>query len=357
MELCIITPTLNENDNIEHLIRALQQQLAGIDWELIVVDDNSGDGTADRVRKIGKTATNIRCLHRINRYGLSSACVEGMLATNADYIAVIDADLQHDESLLPQMLHILKQKDAMQIAIGSRYIAAGSTGTMKKNRVKISHFSNKLASFLLHNRVSDPMSGFFMLNRALFNYVLPKLSQIGFKILLDILASSPKNIVVHELAYHMRKRKNGDSKLDVLVSIEYLMLLLDKFTPWLPWRFIIFVLVGCSGLLLHLCILYGALLAGLGFVFSHIIATLIAIGNNYYWNNIVTYRDKKRKGVLFYTGLFKFYCACSVGAIINVQMAIVVYEASNIWWLSAVIGSILGSVWNFAVNNYLTWNK
>ena len=355
MELCVVVPTLNEKENIPLLIKELNGVLQGINWELIIVDDNSTDSTADLVRKLGKTQPNIRCIQRLNRRGLSSACVEGMLATNADYLAVMDADLQHDTNLLKLMFTSLQTNADLDIAIGSRYIDRGSTGELTERRVKISKFSNKLASILLKTQITDPMSGFFMLKRRLFDRVSQKLSQIGFKILVDIIASAKYNVQLIELPYTMRSRKKGESKLNTLISLEYFMLLLDKWLPFIPWRFVLFILVGFTGLFLHMTCLYFLLNAGISFVYSQIISTAIAILNNFYLNNKITYRDSQLSGINFYKGLVKFYLACSLGAVMNVTASYFIYNEFGIWWLAAFIGAIIGSIWNFAVNNYITW--
>src|SRR5256885_2325549 len=222
-ELAVIIPTLNEYGNVAPMIERLERVLEGIAWEAIFVDDDSTDRTRDAIRAIARRDPRIRSLHRIGRRGLASACIEGALASSAPYIAVIDADMQHDESLLPEMLHILKS-EPLDIVIGSRYAEGGGMGELSAGRVRISGFATRLGRRILRAEIADPMSGFFMVRRDAFDQAVRKLSGIGFKILMDLFASSPQPLRFKELAYEFRSRSYGSSKLDSLVVWEYVML-------------------------------------------------------------------------------------------------------------------------------------
>jgi len=226
-ELSIIVPTFNERENVVELIDRLSQCLEHRSWEIVFVDDDSPDGTADLVRQIAVDDCRVRCLQRIGRRGLSSACIEGMLATSAPYLAVIDADLQHDERLLPKMLDTLKQGEA-DIVVGSRYAPGGDIGEWDAGRARISRLATRLCRGLVPEDLADPMSGFFMMHRSVFLEAVRGLSGIGFKILMDLFASLPRPLRFKELPYRFKRRHAGESKLDSAVAWDYAMLLLDK---------------------------------------------------------------------------------------------------------------------------------
>src|SRR5256885_6223717 len=186
--LSVIVPTFNERDNVATLFRRLEAALAGVNWEVIFVDDNSPDGTWDVVRALARQDPRVRCIRRIGRRGLSGACIEGILASSAPYAAVIDADLQHDERQLPKMLALLQGGEA-DLVVGSRYIAGGSAESFNKQRAGISALATEVAKRVLRVKIADPMSGFFMIRRDRFEQLAPELSTQGFKILLDIVAT------------------------------------------------------------------------------------------------------------------------------------------------------------------------
>src|SRR6516162_8126930 len=265
-ELTLVIPTLNERDNIGPLVERLDAVLDTVGWEVIFVDDDSPDGTAERIRQIGRRDRRVRCLQRIGRRGLTTACIEGALATSAPYVAVMDADMQHDEKLLPQMLAILKS-EPVDLVVGSRYLVGGEIGGWNSARASMSAFATRLSRLICKANVTDPMSGFFMLRREVLEEALWRLSGQGFKILLDILASSPQSLRLRELPYEFRERQRGESKLDALVAWEYMMLIADKLIGHMvPVRFALFALVGGIGLFIHMSVLWFALtVAGAAF--------------------------------------------------------------------------------------------
>jgi len=298
----------------------------------------------------------VRCIQRIGRRGLSSACIEGFCATPATHYAVIDGDLQHDETLLPHMLAELR-KGGCDMAIGSRYVAGGSVGDWGAARLFMSRFATKLAHFLARSKVTDPMSGFFMLKRDVFDTVAHRLSGMGFKILLDILASSPAALSIKELPYKFRPRHAGESKLDAMVLFEYVLLLTDKtIGRFLPLRFLLFVMMGCFGAAFHLCIL-GILyqVASVSFWPSQAIASVCAMLVNFFLNNTFTFSDRKLKKSAMTSGLVLFLGICSLGGFINVLMAEYLHEHAISWWLSGLLGAIVGALWNFGVSSQFVW--
>ena len=359
VELSVIIPTYNEHDNVRPIIAKLEAALDGIDWEAIFVDDDSPDGTAREVKEVGREKENIRVLHRVGRRGLSSACIEGMHLSTAEYMAVIDGDMQHDETRLPAMLELMKK--GADIVVGTRYAGAGGTGDWDAARIGMSKFATFLGNFLLHrNKTSDPMSGFFMIGRALFDEVNNKLASDGFKILLDILASSRRKLNIGEVSYTFRTREFGESKLTMRVLGDFAMLLIDKsIGRFIPARLVMFVIVGFIGLFVHLCIL-GLLnkLIGIEFTSSQIAATGVAIICNFVFNNIFTYGDTPLKGFRLVLGLILFVIICGIGAIPNVILSKhLFYVDGTYWMLAGAAGLAVTAVWNYSISSRLVWRK
>lgn len=355
-ELCVVIPTFNERDNIRPLLDVLERSLAGLSWEAIFVDDDSPDGTAEIVRRIAREDPRVRCLQRIGRRGLSTACLEGMFAGDAPYIAVMDADLQHDAHILPLMLETLK-RDALDIVVGSRYVEGGDTGDWEPNRVRIGSFANRIGEWVLRASLKDSMSGFFMLRRPFIDQTVRRMSGRGFKILLDIFMSAEAPVRFAEVPYQMRARERGSSKLDANVAWEFFALVADKLIGHIvPLRFIMFVTVGAFGAVLHLTVL-GILtqVFQYAFVTGQTVATVAAMTLNFYFNNLFTYRDHRLRGWSAVRGLASFYVVCGLGAAINVVLAGFLFDSGIVWWLSGLIGALVGSVWNFAVSSALTW--
>jgi dolichol-phosphate mannosyltransferase len=357
LALAIIIPTFNESANVRPLLDKLSRALVGINWEAVFVDDNSPDGTADLVRQIGLTNRNVRVVHRIGRRGLSSAVVEGMLATSAPVLAVIDGDMQHDETILPQLFAKIASGDA-DVAIGTRYSAGGSVGEWDQSRHRISQFATSLGQWVLKTTISDPMSGFFVLARPTLMAAMPKLSGVGFKILLDIVASSPKPLRVAEVPYKFRVREAGESKIGALVAMEYGSLLLDKtIGQYIPVRLINFLIVGGMGVGVHMATLGTSLAFGLDFLPADILAVMVAMTFNFFLNNVFTYRDRQLKGWKMFTGLLSFWAICSVGGVANVGIGTWVNAHDGRWFLAGMAGVLIGAVWNFAASSFVTWKK
>ncbi len=356
--LAVVIPTYNEAENVPVMVERLQAVLAGIDWELIFVDDDSPDGTARRIRAIARAHPQVRVLQRIGRRGLSSACIEGMLATSAPYVAAMDADLQHDETLLPTMLHQL-QTEPLEIVIGSRYVAGGGVGDWDDQRASMSRFATRLGQRLIKADLKDPMSGFFMLRAEVLQDDARELSGVGYKLLLDLFATHPGPLRFRELPYRFRPRQAGESKLDEAVVWEYLLMLIQKWVgPMLPVRFIAFSLIGASGVLVHMLVLWTSFkLADTSFLVAQSVATLVAMTTNFFLNNLFTYRDRRLRGWDLLRGWFSFVIACSIGALANVGVASWLFEAHSFWVLSALAGILVGVVWNYAVTAVYTWKR
>jgi len=358
IELAVVIPTLNERENIAALVDRLCIVLAGIRWEAVFVDDDSPDGTADLVRELGQRQSNIRCVQRLGRRGLSSACIEGILASSTPFIAVMDADMQHEEALLPDMLAMIKDRE-LDVVVGTRYGASGSIGDWQRSRVVISTLASRLARLVVKAELTDPLSGFFMIARDAFAATMRGLSGQGFKILLDIFASSPRPLAFAELPFHFRRRINGKSKLDTLVAWEYLTLLLDKLAgPIIPVRFLLFAMIGGFGVLTHLATLWLAVYPfGIRFALGQAIATVIAMTGNFLLNNLFTYRDRRLCGRGLLTGLLSFYAVCGLGAVANVGIASHLFVVNHSWWLAGLAGAAIGAVWNYAMSSVFIWRS
>jgi dolichol-phosphate mannosyltransferase len=358
-QLSIVAPTFNEAGNVAELRDRVAAALPGVDWELIYVDDDSPDGTAERLTELAQRDRRVRCMLRIGRRGLASACIEGMLATTAPVVAVIDADLQHDETRLPQMLQLLRDP-GLDIVVGSRYVGSGSIEGWDPSRARISRLATRLARLVLKADLRDPMSGFFMLRReVLLRCVRAGMSGVGFKILLDLFAASPTPLRCAEVPYTFGQRHSGESKLDTNVAWEYVVMLLDRFFGRaVPIRFIAFSLVGGVGLVVHLLVL--SLLfrtRTVDFVMAQSIATLAAMSGNFVLNNLFTYRDRRLRGWGLLRGWLSFSAACGLGALANVGIAAYLFEHQTWWLSSAAAGVLVGAVWNYAVTAIYTWNK
>ncbi|HMA12960.1 MAG TPA: glycosyltransferase family 2 protein, partial [Steroidobacteraceae bacterium] len=297
LELAVVVPTLNERENIAPLLAGLRKTLDGINHEIIFVDDDSTDGTPERIAEAGRLDRSIRLIRRYGRRGLSSAVTEGALSTTAPIIAVIDADGQHDESLLPQLFAAIARGNA-DIAVGTRYAVGGSLGDLDRRRSLISRLATRTAAIVTGTRLSDPMSGFFAFRQSSLMTALPRLSGTGFKILLDLLASSREPLRVVELPYRFRARRNGSSKLDSAVALQFLAMLIDKrIGHLLPLRLLMFLSVGALGLAVHLSVLDMLLgPARMGFDSAQVSAVITAMTLNFFLNNAFTYRDRRLRG-------------------------------------------------------------
>lgn len=355
-DLTVVVPTLNERDNVAPLVARLETALTGVDWEVVFVDDDSTDGTADALKNLARANPRVRVIRRIGRRGLSSACLEGMGSSVSPFLAVIDADLQHDETLLPRMLERMRGGE-LDIVVGSRYVDHGSIGDWSLARRRISAVATRLSRSVLRAEIADPMSGFFMLRREVFEDVARRVSGKGFKILVDILACAKTPLRVQELPYTFRPRVAGESKLDTLVVWEFVIALSERLIGIpIPVRFIMFVMVGCVGALVHLGVLgVGFRLLDLPFAASQGAATLFAMVTNYFLNNVFTYRDQRLKGVGLWAGLLPFIVICGIGAAVNVAIAERLYVFGLRWWIAGLLGAAVSSVWNYSVSSIAVW--
>jgi dolichol-phosphate mannosyltransferase len=355
LTLSVVVPCYNERDNIGPMVAALDAALAGMAWEVIFVDDDSPDGTSKAARALAAADSRVRCIRRIGRRGLSSAVIEGALSSSADYVAVIDGDMQHDETRLPLMLAALQ--GGAQLAVGSRHVAGGdSAGLSSPLREKLSTTGIRVAQLVTGTKVNDPMSGFFMLRREMFEALAARLTGQGFKILLDLILASPQKLAIVEIPYKFRPRAAGESKLDALVLAQFAGLLIDKaLRGTVPLRFITFALVGAFGVLVNLLVLAIAQRAGMDFSAAQTAGTIVAMVANFQLNNQLTYRAQRLKGRKVWRGLLLFLVVCSLGAIANIGIARALYMEHGRSLLAGAAGAAVGVVWNYAVSATLVW--
>ena len=364
LDLAVVIPTFNEKANIATLVAHLDRALDGIAWEAIFVDDDSPDGTAEVARDLARVDRRVRVVQRIGRRGLSSACIEGMCATAAPVVAVIDGDLQHDETLLPAMLALLQADESLDLVVGSRFVAGGGTGEWDSDRVAKSALATKLSRRVLKADLSDPMSGFFAIRTAVARRLVPDLSAIGFKILLDLMTTAKTPLRFAELPYTFRTRSQGESKLDHVVAMEYLIALYDRmFGRMVPVRFAMFSGIGVFGLGVHMAVLapiFFALGRGNGaFRLGEIVATIAAMTFNFFLNNTLTYRDTRLRGAReLFDGWLSFCLVCGVGAVANIGIAVFLHDAQRgEWAVAALAGVLIGAVWNYVLSSRFVWGR
>ncbi|MBF96137.1 MAG: Undecaprenyl-phosphate mannosyltransferase [Alphaproteobacteria bacterium MarineAlpha9_Bin4] len=363
MLFSIITPTYNEAKNVKPFILAIRKTLKNYkNYEIIFVDDNSSDKTYKVVKDLSRKYKNIRCLRRIGRRGLSSAVIEGSLSSSADLLLVMDADLQHDEKKIPEMLELQKNYK-LDMVVGSRFLKNKYASGLSKKRNFISRLANWLAAKISGVTLSDPMSGFFLVKRSIIDEHASKLTGLGFKILLDIFSSAKIKIKYKEIGFNFRKRKFGESKLSTLVVWEYILLLWEtRFGKIIPARFVSFCVIGGTGVMNHLLILYVLKNFNFKFIIAQSVATFSAMTGNFFLNNILTYRDRQKKGIEAFIALIIFYITCGLGAIANVGIANSLYlgkinEVSFAWYVSGIVGALVGAIWNFLMSTLITWRQ
>jgi dolichol-phosphate mannosyltransferase len=351
-----VAPAFNEAANLAALAERLDRALAGIHWQLIIVDDDSPDGTAAAAKALALTDARVSCLKRLKRRGLAGAVIEGVMASAAPFVAVMDADLQHDETLLTSMLAALRE-DRADIVIGSRYLGQGTAEAgLSAVRGAGSRFANRLARIVLRAEVTDPVSGYFMLKRPIFDEAASKLSDQGFKILFDLIATRRAPTRLLELPYTFAARQAGESKLDAMAVSDYLGLIVSRLSGNLiPPRALLFFVVGASGLLVNLAAAWIGLRAGLPFALAQGIAAFIAMTSNYLINNEITYRDRRLRGLKLLVGYLRFCALCGVGLVANVAVAELTYHLFGIWWAATVAGAVFGAVWNYVSTSLAVW--
>ena len=358
--LSIVIPTYNEKDNIFRILERLKKVLKSITYEIIFIDDNSPDGTAAVIKDCIKNSSKIHLIHRIGRKGLAGAVIEGVFAANADLVAVMDCDLQHDETKLLDMIDLFSKNNSLDIVIGSRFTETGeiSEKAFSKMRELGSKATTLIIKKVLNIASTDPLSGFFMVKKKSFLKSSENLQTQGFKVLADFLATSGKNIKIKEIGYSFKNRIAGESKMNFLTALELIGLVLSQILKGrVSIRFILFCMVGLSGIFVQLLITGLAMLLINQFPTSQTLGIVAAMTSNYFLNNIITFQERKLKSLDLIRGLFSFYLICSLGAFANIAIATYVFGFSSNWLISSFIGACFGAVWNFTLTSIFTWKS
>ena len=358
--LSIVIPTYNEKENISKILEKLKRALKDITYEIIFVDDNSPDGTSKEVKNFMKKSSDIRLIHRIGRRGLSGAVIEGIFAANSELVAVMDCDLQHDETKLSDMMNLFSKSISLDLVIGSRFTEQGEISD--KAFSKIRKLGSKITTFLVKRLLdinsSDPLSGFFMVKKETFLRSADNLQTQGFKLLADFLATTGKNIEIKEIGYKFKNRVIGKSKMSFLTVLELIGLVLSQiFQGRVSIRFILFCMVGLSGIFVQLFITGASMFLINQFATSQTLGIIAAMTSNYFLNNTITFQERKLKSFDLIRGLFSFYLICSLGAFTNIAVANYVFGFSSNWLISSFIGAIIGAIWNFTLSSNFTWKS
>jgi dolichol-phosphate mannosyltransferase len=369
VKVTIVSPTYNEAENVPRLAEEISAALAGIDYEMLVADDDSPDRTWAVAQVLAERNPRISVLRRTANRGLSPSVIEAFLMSTSEYVGVIDADLQHDPAILPRMVAALDE--GAEIAVGSRYVEGGGTGTWNASRRFQSWIATKLAQTFLGVQLSDPMSGYFLMRRADFLSIHKQLDASGFKILLEILARlAPSRI--EEIPYTFRERQAGHSKLSSKVVLQYLGQLwkLSSVSRYMSVRFIKFALVGGSGTLVNLCAFLG-FSAWLGLRDWRIsaMATLLANLTNYIFNNAWTFVDRGHSGWSLVRGYASYLAFSLLGlsattlTFAGLKRAYDLYSQSIhpaggsyvIALAFQLIAILVGTVFNYELTSRFTW--
>ena len=360
--LSLILPTYNEAENLPELLPKIEDTLKDIPHEVIIVDDDSPDGTWRTAQELGQKRDDVHVIRRVGRRGLSSAVIEGFLSAKGDVFAVMDADGQHDMSLLPKLYEAV-QKDG-GIALGSRYTEGGSVGQWDERRHLLSRIATKLAIRLCKVKVSDPMSGFFAIRRQLFQGIVNHLNPKGFKILLDLLVHVPSSTKVTEVPFTFSERLHGESKLSRRVQLEFLEYLYDvTLGRYIPLTFVKYCIVGGLGVFVHLATyltVSGFLttqhdLSLMGFRVSVLVAIEVAILFNFYLNNIWTFAVSRLRGLQALIGFAKYNLACVFGAVANYAVSSYLFSLGWHDLGAVIIGAFTGVVWNYTMSRFFAW--
>ena len=345
-ELSIVVPIVREGD--ASVVERLRGALGDGDWEIVLVDDNAPDEIVSAIHAMSRTDPRMRAIRRVGRNGLTQTCLVAMLASGARCVAMLEPDAL-DEKLLAGMLERLRGGDA-DLVVATRRRAGGS-GPRRMVRGVLSAITRRVLS----TDMSDPTSGFFMMRRDALETLTPSLSSLGYQVLLDLIATARGRLRVVELA-----AEGGDARgartSELKLALELLALMMAKFTgDAVSIRFLLFCLVGLSGVGVHLALLDAALFATLHFTAAQTVATIGAMVWNFTLNNAVTYGDQRLTGWAYVTGLVRFMIICGIGAVSNVGIASFIYAHDNTWWIAGLGGAVMGAVWNYAVSSVFVW--
>jgi dolichol-phosphate mannosyltransferase len=362
VRVSVILPTYNESRNLPELVPQLVEFLREIRHEVIVVDDDSPDGTWRVAEELGDRFDEVRLVRRVGRRGLASAVIEGFLAAKGAVLVAADADGQHDFQLLHELLAAVE--GGAGLALASRYVPGGSVGAWDERRHALSRLATRLAQRLCRVPVADPMSGFFAVSRPVFAAALPHLNPVGFKILLDLLVHLPPGTIVREIPLRFADRLHGESKLSRLVQLQFIEYVYDvTLGRRVPLTFVKYCAVGGLGVVVNAAafLLVSALLGPAaqqtlrGFSIAVLAATETAIIFNFILNNAWTFSLARLSGARIVTGFLRYNAACALGALANYAIGGFLFSRGWPGVAAAISGALVGAAWNYTMSRLATW--
>ncbi len=356
----MVLPTFNERDNVAPIIAELLPLQRFCDLEILFVDDDSADGTAEVVRDLAHRFPPVRLIRRVGRAGLSSAIKEGILDATGDLVVVMDCDGQHEPATISAAVDTLRRTGA-DLVVGSRFHPEARIHGLSERRERNSTWANRVARFSLprYRQLTDYMSGFFVLQP---ERVLPFVRRVdvnGFKFLYELLSLCGGRLRVEEVPLRFQPRIAGDSKLDLAIVWDLGVSILHTLI-WrsVPRRAISFALVGASGILVQLAVSQMLMLLGLPFGRALPPAVLAAATSNYLINNTLTFRFQRQSGLALLRGLLRFLVVASLPVLANVGVASAFYSlvaADTLW--AQLAGIVVVFVWNYAASSRFVWNS
>jgi dolichol-phosphate mannosyltransferase len=362
VRLSVILPTYNEAKNLPVLVPKIVDFLRDVRHEVIVVDDNSPDGTWRVAEELGDRFDEVRVVRRVGRRGLASAVIEGFLAAKGAVFIAADADGQHDFRLLTELLAAVE--GGADLAIASRYVPGGSVGEWDERRYAMSRLATRLAQRLCRVPVSDPMSGFFAVSRPTFAGALPGLNPVGFKILLDLLVHLPPGTTVREIPLQFGNRLHGESKLSRVVQLQFLEYIYDvTFGRRIPLTLVKYCVVGGLGVIVNAAafLIASSLLGPVarttlrGFSVAVLAATETAIIFNFVLNNIWTFSLARLSGRRLIVGFLQYNAVCALGALAAYAVSGFLFSRGWVGVAAAIAGALVGAIWNYTMSRLFTW--
>jgi len=365
----VVTPTYNEAENVPILIDELHRALDGIPHEIVVADDDSPDRTWEVAERIAAEDPSVRVMRRFHDKGLSAAVLDGMSVARGSYLAVIDADLQHDATALPAMLHEIRSGRA-DVCVGSRSTAGGGYGDWSASRRFVSWVATLIARLFLRVSVSDPMSGFFVISGDAYARTAPSINPRGFKILLEFIGRN-RDLRVSEVGYTFRNREHGETKLNRSVIRAYLLGVAElRLGRQIDPVFLLYVLVGIVGLGVNSLVFTIAEAVGVPRVTtglnealdpiegSFLLSVMVSILVLFVLNNEFTFWEERYRGWKLVPAFGVFFVMSLIGTLVHVA---VFKFLQGIGFLLSVLGTdwarvaqnLIGATVALVVNWYL----
>nr|5MLZ_A Chain A, Dolichol monophosphate mannose synthase [Pyrococcus furiosus DSM 3638]5MM0_A Chain A, Dolichol monophosphate mannose synthase [Pyrococcus furiosus DSM 3638]5MM1_A Chain A, Dolichol monophosphate mannose synthase [Pyrococcus furiosus DSM 3638] len=350
MKVSVIIPTYNERENLEELFSRIDNALQGLNYEIVVVDDDSPDRTWEKAQELSSKYP-VKVIRRTKEKGLSSAVIRGFKEASGDVFVVMDADLQHPPEVIPKLIEAIK--NGSDIAIGSRYVKGGKVENWPFYRKLISKGAIMVGRIALPKirDIKDPVSGFFALRKEVVEGV--ELNPIGFKILMEILIKGKYSKVV-EVPFTFGIRARGESKLKGKTIFEYLRHIyrLMKWEGEID-RIVKFSIVGLSGILVNEGFLWLFVNLGIPKEIAVIPAVELSILNNFFWNDIWTFKDIRRGSI--FSRLLKFHIAALSGAVVNFIVYWILLFLGIHYLIANLVGIVLSFGVRYVINRHVTW--